>query len=136
MGAYWGCKYIAFLPKDLLQAKVVQVDLKPCGVNITSDELHVAIGEKVELKGHAQFNQIKDAKLEVRRHILTKTHDKICELLCAIECAKHDIEIIKLTEIIDIDNEARIKNKEEQIVDFSGDLKRLRKLRKAKITVD
>lgn len=135
MGAYWGSKYVAYLPKDVFKSKVVQVDLKPNGVSGTSDSLYVPINDDA-LHGHQQFDCVLKAKLEVKRHILLTTGSKVQELLWAIEDTKQEIELIKMTEDKSEENTRRIQRKTESISTFQAYLKTLRKLRRAKINVE
>lgn len=136
MGAYWGSKYVAYLPKEIFESKVVQVDLKPNGVSGTSDKLFVPINEDDTLYGYDQFDSSDKATCAVKRHILLKTGSDIQALLWAIEDAKQEIELIKMTEEKSQENAKRIQSKEESISTFEADLKALRKLRRAKISVN
>ena len=136
MGAYWGSKYVAYLPKNVFESKVVQVDLKPDGISGTSDKLFVPINEGDDLYGHEQFDCADKAKRAVKQHILLKTGYDIQALLWAIEDTKQQIEFIKLTEEKSEVNTKRIQTKEDSIPTFQADLKALRKLRRAKISVN
>lgn len=136
MGVYWGSKFVAFLPKDVFESKVVQVDLKPDGVSGTSDTLYVPVNEGDVLHGHEQFDCVDRAKCAVKRHILLRTGSEIQSLLWAIEDARQEIELIRMTEEKSNNNANRIQSKKDSISTFEADLKTFRALRRAKVSIE
>lgn len=141
MGAYWGSRFVSVLSKDLSKARVVEVDLKPDGLRNgsgepTSDQLYLPITEDSELYGHPHFDDKSRAQTEVRKHILLKSSDDLCELVVALEMTKHEMEYILAFES-DIEGSAqRIESKREDIAMYENKIKALRKLRRAKVRID
>lgn len=132
MGAYWGSCYVA-VTTDLETSRVEQMDLKPDGVDGTSDKVSCSIPDHLEK--YEVFDDSALAKQVVRRHIWLIANEQILELVAGIEHAKLQREFIRDIEPASDDNQRRVDALTDSLAQMTAELKRVRGIKRAPIRV-
>lgn len=131
MGAYWGSRWLA-VTGSLDDARVEMIDLRP-GPTENGDQASAMIPE--HLQGCPSFESEAEAVKAVRLYLLEATHDLILELGVGIEIEKLEIERRRAVEPDSPCRRDNIEAGKARIADITEQLKRLRALRRQKVSV-
>lgn len=137
MGAYWGSVWVAVLDSPET-AYVEQVDKRPVGITESSDDVRPLFPDgKDYLESFPRFDTEREAVNAVRRYRLTETHQRILELVVAIEIEKNRLALTRLSksELNEAYYRDQLIQSRASLRKMQRELSNLRLLCKSKVTV-